>query len=142
MGVPYLGVRKGGVLLFWIHIRCRGVLESCWSCLGTTTKTHNFARVPRTAEASDYRGLNSGPLITFTFEGAQNLTTHLDLNHYAYDDLYGYSLGFLQGQGLDPSWMQNSSYWISLSKQSLYRVEQRFSVQHQFKVPPGPDCAD
>ena len=87
-----------------------------------------------------YQGVNSGRLLNFNFEGApENLTTHMDLTHYLYDDLYGYSLGFLQGQGLDPAWMHNSSHWISLSKQRLYGVEQRFSVQHEFKVLPGPD---
>ena len=44
-----------------------------------------------------YKGLNTGPLLAYSFEDAVNLTTYADSAHYLYDDLYAYSLGFLQG---------------------------------------------
>ncbi|CAK9052647.1 unnamed protein product [Durusdinium trenchii] len=37
----------------------------------------------------------------------QVITSYMDAPHYSYDDLYGYSLGFLQGQGLDAELMKN-----------------------------------
>ena len=40
----------------------------------------------------------------------------MDAPHYSYDDLYGYSLGFLQGQGLDAELMKNASGWIAISR--------------------------
>mmetsp|Transcript_57765 Transcript_57765/g.119387 ORF Transcript_57765/g.119387 Transcript_57765/m.119387 type:complete len:319 (-) Transcript_57765:94-1050(-) len=76
---------------------------------------------------SSYSGLSSGPLITYRFEGVENLTTHLDLDHYLYDDLYAYSLGFLQGQGLEPAWMKNTSLWIALSKQRCDEIQAKYN---------------
>ena len=58
---------------------------------------------------------HQGPLITFNFEG-QVITSYMDAPHYSYDDLYGYSLGFLQGQGLDAELMKNASGWIAISR--------------------------
>ena len=43
-------------------------------------------------------GLDSGPEVTYRFEG-ETIFSHMDLMHYIYDDLYAYSLGALQGQG-------------------------------------------
>ena len=76
---------------------------------------------------SSYSGLSSGPLITYRFEGVENLTTHLDMDHYLYDDLYAYSLGFLQGQGLEPAWMKNTSLWVALSKQRCEEIQAKYN---------------
>lgn len=69
-----------------------------------------------------YRGLNGGQLVTYKFEG-QMITTYLDADHYLYDDLYGYSLGFLQGQGLNSSWMQDSALWTKTSEQKCNEIQ-------------------
>jgi len=74
-----------------------------------------------------YQGLNTGPLITYNFEQAGNLTTFMDSDHYNYDDLYGYSLGFLQGQGLDPAWMKNSTLFMSISEQKCNEIQARYA---------------
>mmetsp|Transcript_9265 Transcript_9265/g.17052 ORF Transcript_9265/g.17052 Transcript_9265/m.17052 type:complete len:310 (+) Transcript_9265:34-963(+) len=74
-----------------------------------------------------YKGLNTGPLITYEFEGVENLTTFVDSSHYSYDDLYAFSLGFLQGQGLDPVWMKNTSLWISLSEKKCNAIKAKYN---------------
>ncbi|CAE7525402.1 unnamed protein product [Symbiodinium natans] len=78
-----------------------------------------------------YRGLHTGPVLTYNFEGVENLTTQMDSPHYSYDDLYAYSLGFLQGQGLDPEWMKNSSLWISLSKQKCDEIQATYNFSKE-----------
>ncbi|CAE7205645.1 unnamed protein product [Symbiodinium sp. CCMP2456] len=72
--------------------------------------------------SSSYTGLSAGRLITYRFEGL-SLTTHLDDVNYLYDDLYGYALGFLQGQGLEPNWIQNRSLWMELSRQKCAELQ-------------------
>ena len=79
-----------------------------------------------------YKGLNTGKLITFrNFEGVANLTTYADCSHYIYDDLYAYSLGFLQGQGLDPAWMKNSSLWMALSKNKCDEIQATYNFSKE-----------
>ncbi|CAK9082678.1 Uncharacterized protein SCF082_LOCUS39285 [Durusdinium trenchii] len=79
---------------------------------------------------ADYHGKDQGPLITFHFEG-QVLTTYMDLPHYSYDDLYGYSLGYLQNQGLDAVMMKNSSFWIERSKQKCLEIQETYHFQNE-----------
>ncbi|CAE7301982.1 unnamed protein product [Symbiodinium sp. CCMP2592] len=78
----------------------------------------------------DYKGLNQGPLLTYYFEG-QVITSYMDSAHYSFDDLYGYALGFLQGQGLDPTWMKDPSRWISLSQQACDRIQQSYNFSNE-----------
>mmetsp|Transcript_32639 Transcript_32639/g.75869 ORF Transcript_32639/g.75869 Transcript_32639/m.75869 type:complete len:317 (+) Transcript_32639:62-1012(+) len=74
-----------------------------------------------------YRGLNSGELITYNWEG-ENVTTHNDIEHYLYDDLYGYSLGFLQNQGIDTQLMLNSdsTAWVDVSRQQCEKIQEKY----------------
>ncbi len=77
-----------------------------------------------------YQGFKKGPVITFHFEG-KVITGHLDSTHYAYDDLYGYSLGYLQGQGLDAALVKNSSAWISISEKKCNQIQETYNFQNQ-----------
>ena len=43
-------------------------------------------------------GPSTGPEVTYEFEG-EVISSHMDITQYIYDDLYGYALGALQGQG-------------------------------------------
>ena len=76
-----------------------------------------------------YEGFHGGPKIRWHFEG-QELTTYLDATHYAYDDLYGYSLGYLQGQGLDSALVKNSSLWTSISEQKCKEIQQKYHFKN------------
>ncbi|CAJ1407642.1 unnamed protein product [Effrenium voratum] len=77
-----------------------------------------------------YKGLNTGPLLKYDFEG-ETVYTYMDAPHYSFDDLYGYSLGFLQGQGLDPHWMQNKTHWVELSEQACTRIQEKYNFQKE-----------
>ncbi|CAE7418742.1 unnamed protein product [Symbiodinium natans] len=77
-----------------------------------------------------YQGLSQGPLVTINLEG-EMLTTHVDSLHYAYDDVYAFSLGFLQGQGLDPELMRNSTHWISLSEQACKGLQHTYNFSRE-----------
>lgn len=79
---------------------------------------------------SYYEGFKKGPLITFNFEG-KAITTYMDAMHYSYDDLYGYSLGYLQGQGLEPSLLQNNTEWISVSKAKCDQIQNTYKFQNE-----------
>mmetsp|Transcript_45894 Transcript_45894/g.94806 ORF Transcript_45894/g.94806 Transcript_45894/m.94806 type:complete len:315 (+) Transcript_45894:44-988(+) len=79
---------------------------------------------------ASYRGLNTGLPILYRFEG-QEVSSHMDADHYLFDDLYGFSLGFLQNQGLDPNWMQNTSLWSSLSEQACQRIQQTYHFKSE-----------
>ncbi|CAK9026752.1 Uncharacterized protein SCF082_LOCUS17643 [Durusdinium trenchii] len=78
----------------------------------------------------DYHGHNQGRLLKYHFEG-QVVTTYMDSSHYSFDDLYGYSLGYLQNQGLEPSMMKNSSHWIELSKQKCLEIQEKYHFQDE-----------
>ncbi|CAL1141114.1 unnamed protein product [Cladocopium goreaui] len=78
---------------------------------------------------SPYRGLHTGPVLTFHFEG-KVITTQADAAHYSYDDLYGYSLGYLQGQGLSIDLVRNSTAWIAASKQKCDEIQQTYNFQN------------
>jgi len=77
-----------------------------------------------------YEGVNSGKLVTFDWEG-ETVSTHKDLDHYLYDDLYGYSLGFLQNQGLDTSLMANASAWEELSRQQCEKIQAKYQFAEE-----------
>ena len=98
----------------------------------------------------DYHGKDQGPLITFHFDG-KVITTNLDSAHYSYDDLYGYSLGYLQGQGLDSTLMKNSSQWMEISKEKCLKLQEEFNFQNEswlslagrsMKPRPSSDSSD
>lgn len=76
-----------------------------------------------------YQGLHTGPVLTYHFEG-KIITTQADAPHYSYDDLYGYSLGYLQGQGLSSDLVRNSSAWIAASKQKCDEIQQTYNFQN------------
>mmetsp|Transcript_13339 Transcript_13339/g.23109 ORF Transcript_13339/g.23109 Transcript_13339/m.23109 type:complete len:323 (-) Transcript_13339:62-1030(-) len=73
----------------------------------------------------DYAGLNTGPLANYNFEG-KKITSYIDARHYVYDDLYGYSLGFLQGQGLDTSKLTNVTAWEALSAEQCAKIQEKY----------------
>mmetsp|Transcript_130344 Transcript_130344/g.239702 ORF Transcript_130344/g.239702 Transcript_130344/m.239702 type:complete len:351 (-) Transcript_130344:112-1164(-) len=74
----------------------------------------------------EYAGLNTGPRVTFHIEG-ETPTSHIDSPDYAYDDLYGYSLGYLQGQGLDTSKITNAAEWEALSAEQCDKFQQEYN---------------
>mmetsp|Transcript_68978 Transcript_68978/g.125860 ORF Transcript_68978/g.125860 Transcript_68978/m.125860 type:complete len:345 (-) Transcript_68978:124-1158(-) len=76
--------------------------------------------------APEYAGLNTGPLANYNFEG-EKITSYIDARHYVYDDLYGYSLGFLQGQGLDTSKITNATAWEALAAESCAKIQQKYN---------------
>mmetsp|Transcript_130851 Transcript_130851/g.231270 ORF Transcript_130851/g.231270 Transcript_130851/m.231270 type:complete len:326 (-) Transcript_130851:65-1042(-) len=73
----------------------------------------------------EYAGLNTGPLANYNFEG-EKITSYIDARHYVYDDLYGYSLGFLQGQGLDTSKLTNVTAWEALSAEQCAKIQEKY----------------
>ena len=90
------------------------------------------ARTIQLFRDSSYKGLNTGTITTYNnFEGSGNLTTHADSLNYYFDDLYGYSLGFLQGQGLHSGWMRNSSFWVSLSKRKCDEIQASYQFSKE-----------
>lgn len=74
----------------------------------------------------DYKGLNTGPLVTFNWEG-ESVSTYADLDHYLYDDLYAFSLGFLQNQGLDTSKMSDPQAWQDVSKHQCEQIQAKYN---------------
>ncbi|CAJ1394417.1 unnamed protein product [Effrenium voratum] len=91
--------------------------------------TENMSEVILAMRGSDYKGLNTGPLVTYKFDGRE-ISSYMDASHYLYDDLYGFSLGFLQGQGLRSDWMLNSSRWTQLSEQMCNNIQQEFNFSN------------
>eukprot|EP00930_Biecheleria_cincta_P012267 TRINITY_DN11584_c0_g1_i3.p1 TRINITY_DN11584_c0_g1~~TRINITY_DN11584_c0_g1_i3.p1 ORF type:complete len:308 (+),score=24.20 TRINITY_DN11584_c0_g1_i3:49-972(+) len=77
-----------------------------------------------------YKGLNTGALVTFHWEGT-SVTTHADLDHYLYDDLYEFSLGYLQNQGLDTSKMSDPQAWEELSRQQCEQVQATYQFRDE-----------
>eukprot|EP00438_Fugacium_kawagutii_P033646 Skav204043 [mRNA] locus=scaffold3:145330:146371:- [translate_table: standard] len=73
-----------------------------------------------------YLGLHTGPILTYHFDG-KVITTQMDSGHYSYDDLYGYSLGYLQGQGLDASLVKNNTNWISIVAQRCQQIQSTYN---------------
>eukprot|EP00438_Fugacium_kawagutii_P023334 Skav221485 [mRNA] locus=scaffold1514:188208:189237:- [translate_table: standard] len=73
-----------------------------------------------------YLGLHTGPMLTFKFDG-NVITTQMDVIHYSYDDLYGYSLGYLQGQGLDASLVKNNTHWISIVAERCQEIQRTYN---------------
>ena len=51
--------------------------------------------------------------------------------HYVYDDVYAYSLGFLQGQGIDVTLMDNSSAWEALSREKCDRIQAKYNFTRE-----------
>eukprot|EP00435_Cladocopium_sp_Y103_P056761 s32_g19.t1 len=96
---------------------------------GPVTMVEAANNAIETMRGSDYRGLNQGLLITYKFDG-QEISTHMDTAHYLYDDLYGYSLGFLQGQGLQSSVMWNSKQWTLMSEQICHSIQEEFNFSN------------
>lgn len=82
----------------------------------------------RNAAFSNYRGFKTGPVLTYHFEG-KVITTQMDASHYSFDDLYGYSLGYLQGQGLEAWMIQDSQGWISIVEQRCKEIQHTYNFQ-------------
>lgn len=78
----------------------------------------------------EYRGFKTGPVLTYHFEG-KVVTTQMDASHYSFDDLYGYSLGYLQGQGLEAWMIQDSSSWISIVEQRCKEIQHTYNFQDE-----------
>eukprot|EP00438_Fugacium_kawagutii_P031186 Skav234746 [mRNA] locus=scaffold14:568580:569791:- [translate_table: standard] len=80
-----------------------------------------------------YQGLHTGPIgpmWTFKFDG-KVITSQIDLSHYSYDDLYGYSLGYLQGQGFDASMVKNSTNWISMVGERCEEIQRTYNFKDE-----------
>ena len=71
-----------------------------------------------------------GPVLTYNFEG-QKIVTQVDSSHYSFDDVYGYSLGYLQGQGFEPSMLKNATAWISMVEQRYHMIQQTYNFQDE-----------
>eukprot|EP00438_Fugacium_kawagutii_P023619 Skav205975 [mRNA] locus=scaffold442:900038:901002:- [translate_table: standard] len=78
----------------------------------------------------DYKGLHTGPNVTYHFDG-KVITSQMDSSHYSYDDLYGYSLGYLQGQGLDASLVKNNTHWISIVAERCQEIQQTYNFKDE-----------
>ncbi|CAL1148454.1 unnamed protein product [Cladocopium goreaui] len=74
-----------------------------------------------------YKGLNTGPVVTFHHDG-KAFTSHMDSENYVYDDLYGYSLGVLQGQGRTVEQLKDPAVWNELARAKCEEVQKI----HQF----------
>ncbi|CAJ1327880.1 unnamed protein product [Effrenium voratum] len=79
---------------------------------------------------TNYQGLDSGPLVTFHFEG-QAITSHIDVDHYAYDDLYGFFLGALQGQGLTLEQLRDPAAWEKASAQKCEEIQATYNFTRE-----------
>eukprot|EP00435_Cladocopium_sp_Y103_P027381 s5266_g6.t1 len=55
----------------------------------------------------------------------------MDSSHYSYDDLYGYSLGYLQGQGFEVSMLKNATAFISMVEQRCHMIQETYSFQNE-----------
>ncbi|CAE7813729.1 unnamed protein product [Symbiodinium sp. CCMP2592] len=77
-----------------------------------------------------YRGESTGPEAVYNFEG-KAISTHIDVSHYVYDDVYAYSLGFLQGQGIDATLMENSSAWEALSREKCDEIQAKYNFTRE-----------
>ena len=71
-----------------------------------------------------------GPVLTYNFEG-QKIVSQVDSSHYSFDDFYGYSLGYLQGQGFEPSMLKNATAWISMVEQRCDIIQQTYNFQDE-----------
>ncbi|CAK9009343.1 unnamed protein product [Durusdinium trenchii] len=61
----------------------------------------------------------------------------MDSSHYSFDDLYGYSLGYLQGQGFDPELVKNSSQWVTISRQKCLDIQAKYNFQNAAAAAKG-----
>jgi len=77
-----------------------------------------------------WTGTNTGPLAHFHWEG-KPVSSYIDVPHYAYDDLYGFALGYLQGQGLNTSLMGNRFAWEELSAQKCREIQQTYQFKDE-----------
>mmetsp|Transcript_12409 Transcript_12409/g.15083 ORF Transcript_12409/g.15083 Transcript_12409/m.15083 type:complete len:170 (-) Transcript_12409:36-545(-) len=69
-------------------------------------------------------------MYTFNFDG-KVITSQIDVSHYSYDDLYGYSLGYLQGQGLDASLVKNNTHWISIVAERCQEIQRTYNFMDE-----------
>lgn len=72
-----------------------------------------------------YHGLNSGPSVVYHFEGKE-IHDHIDVEHYIYDDIYGYSLGVLQGQGRTLEQLRNPAVWEELTRENCKEIQDTY----------------
>ena len=80
-----------------------------------------------------YEGFHTGPMLTYHFDG-KIITTQMDASHYSFDDLYGYSLGYLQGQGLDAKLVKNNSNWISIVEHRCKAIQAKYQFRDEEMV--------
>lgn len=80
-----------------------------------------------------YQGFHTGPMLTYHFDG-KIITTQMDASHYSFDDLYGYSLGYLQGQGLDAKLVKNNSNWISIVEDRCKAIQAKYQFRDEEMV--------
>eukprot|EP00930_Biecheleria_cincta_P047054 TRINITY_DN32553_c0_g1_i1.p1 TRINITY_DN32553_c0_g1~~TRINITY_DN32553_c0_g1_i1.p1 ORF type:complete len:312 (+),score=50.51 TRINITY_DN32553_c0_g1_i1:39-974(+) len=78
--------------------------------------------------APTYMGLNTGPPVTYHWEG-ETVFSHADCSHYVYDDLYGFFLGALQNQGMDTAALSDPKAWEEISRHKCEQIQ----AEYQFK---------
>ena len=88
----------------------------------------------KSIRGADYQGDSRGMPIHYRLVGdgeSEEITSHMDSSHYLYDDLYGYSLGFLQGQGLPTQEMFNSTSWTARSQEMCARIQRTYQFSKE-----------
>jgi len=92
----------------------------------------------KTIRGADYQGDSRGMPIHYRLaddagEASEEITiwSHMDSAHYLYDDLYGYSLGVLQGQGLDTQQMFNSTSWTARSQEMCAHIQRTYQFSKE-----------
>jgi len=66
-------------------------------------------------------------IVTYHWQG-EVLTTRPQCSHYIYDDLYGYFLGALQGQGMDTALLSNSTAWEEVSATKCEELQREYNI--------------
>eukprot|EP00435_Cladocopium_sp_Y103_P061761 s779_g23.t1 len=76
-----------------------------------------------------YKGLNTGPMVTYHHNG-KAIISHMDSENYVYDDLYGYSLGLLQGQGRTVEQLKDPAVWDELARAKCEELQKIHQFTH------------
>lgn len=88
----------------------------------------NAARGILSLRIPTYMGLNTGPLVTYHWEG-ETVSTHVDADNYALDDLYGFFLGALQNQGMDTKALFDPEALEEFSRRKCEQIQ----AEYQFR---------
>jgi hypothetical protein len=87
--------------------------------------------VLREREKDKFLGVGKGANTTYRLEGKSLKAKLDDPFRYPVNDLMAYSLGFLQGQGLDTSLMGSNHAWESLASDQCFKVMVDFDLTEE-----------